>query len=313
MGCAAKPATEVGKKVDALDASAWGASKWISAVDAPVVKERKGDRAADGASWFVSTIKNDQKVVSAKWMTSGLGVYELYVNGQRVGSEFLKPGFTDVRKTRRSFTYDITDAFKTGAKAENMLAAQVTPGWWADKIVTPRGNEGMRGRKCAFRGVLELTFEDGSRQLYGTDTLTWNAGIAGPVKHAAIYDGEEYDARDESGYMSLEKSGVPEINNEFCGEILPSSGAEVYLLEEENPYKAKGGRPAHSGREMKLNAVVSEIDLRGMNGDEAWFKESCFAGLATEREFFVQCALDAEVDTDKGPETKCDTEGFKEV
>ena len=60
MGCAAKPATEVGKKVDALDASAWGVSKWISAVDAPVVKERKGDRAADGASWFMSTVKNDQ-------------------------------------------------------------------------------------------------------------------------------------------------------------------------------------------------------------------------------------------------------------
>ena len=44
---------------------------------------------------------------------------------------------------------------------------------------------------------------------------------------------------------------------------------EVYLLENENPYKAKGGRPAHSGREMKLAAMSNEVDLRGMDTVEA--------------------------------------------
>ena len=44
---------------------------------------------------------------------------------------------------------------------------------------------------------------------------------------------------------------------------------EVYLLEEENPYKAKGGRPAHSGREMRMEAHASEVDLRGMDTVEA--------------------------------------------
>ena len=44
---------------------------------------------------------------------------------------------------------------------------------------------------------------------------------------------------------------------------------EVYLLEHENPYKHKGGRPAHSGREMKMSAMASEIDLRGMDSVEA--------------------------------------------
>ena len=44
---------------------------------------------------------------------------------------------------------------------------------------------------------------------------------------------------------------------------------EIYLLENENPYKAKGGRPAHSGREMKLQAMSSEVDLRGMDAVEA--------------------------------------------
>ena len=44
---------------------------------------------------------------------------------------------------------------------------------------------------------------------------------------------------------------------------------EVYLLENENPYQAKGGRPAHSGREMRMAAMSSEVDLRGMDTVEA--------------------------------------------
>ena len=222
-------ATEVGKRTDALEASAWNGSKWISATDAPVAKGHNNGRAADGASWFVSTVKNEQKVISAKWMTAGLGVYELYVNGKTVGREFLKPGFTHHAKTKRSFTYDITDVIRTKSNAENILSVQVTPGWWGDKIVTPGGHDGMIGKKCAFRGVLELTFSDGTKKRYGTDLENWKAGIAGPVKHAGIFDGEEYDARQPMGYECADKLSTPEENTEFTGDILPSDGAEVYL------------------------------------------------------------------------------------
>ena len=50
---------------------------------------------------------------------------------------------------------------------------------------------------------------------------------------------------------------------------LNAKADEIYLLENENPYKAKGGRPAHSGREMKMTAMSSEVDLRGMDTVEA--------------------------------------------
>ena len=220
----------VGKRVDALDDSAWAVSKWISAQNAPVVsKDKPSNRAADGASWFLSTIKNEQEVVSVKWMTAGLGVYELYVNGKVVGNDFLKPGYTDPAKTKISFTYDITDAFATKAGAINTLAVQVTPGWWADKIVSGRKQKGVRGDKCAFRGVVELTFADGSTRLCGTNLEDWVAGIAGPVTHAGIYDGEEYDAREKLGFETPEKLSIPEENLEFVGEIVPSVGAEVCL------------------------------------------------------------------------------------
>ena len=259
VNCSSNAATEVGQLTEALDASAWDNSIWISVVDAPVVTNRREtkDRAADGASWFLSTVKNEQKVVAAKWMTSGLGVYEIYLNGQPVGNEYLKPGFTHVLKTRRSFTYDLTDAFKCGAGAENVLSAQVTPGWWADKIVTPAG-DGFYGTKCAFRGVLELTYADGSKKLYGTDLENWKAGIAGPVKHSAIFDGEEYDARELMGYDTPEKLSTPEENKEFKGEILPTNGAEVYLRHDLtlSPVEAYTWKDVEGAKENEFGKVV---------------------------------------------------------
>lgn len=228
---ASKAAAYYGERTGSLANSAWSAAEWISAANAPVFTGQVpgNGRAADGASWFMSTIKNDRKVVSAKWMTAGLGVYQLYVNGKPIGNEFLKPGFTHYAKTKRSFTYDITKVFNRGKGTENVLSAQVTPGWWADKIITPGGHDGMIGKKVALRAVLELTYSDGSKQFLGTNRSDWKAGIAGPVTHAAIFDGEAYDARIPRGYDTPEKLSTPELNSEFNGDILPSDGAEIYL------------------------------------------------------------------------------------
>ena len=248
-------------RIDAVDNAAWDAAEWISVANAPVVTGAitgTNERAADGASWFVSTLKNEKKVTAARWMTTGLGVYELYVNGKLIGDEILKPGFTHYAKTKRSFTSDITDATSTQAGAENVLAVQVTPGWWADKIITPGGHDGMIGKKVAFRGVVELTFDDGSKQYYGSNTTDWKAGIAGPVKHAAIFDGEEYDAREVPGYENLQALATPEKNTEFNGEILPSDGAEIYLRHDLalNPQKAYNWKGVTGESETDFGKVV---------------------------------------------------------
>ncbi|MCQ2324772.1 MAG: glycoside hydrolase family 78 protein [Paludibacteraceae bacterium] len=227
----------VGELTKALPDSLWEVSDWISVVNAPISTEVVQDscRAADGANWFVydlSSLKSDYRsIIAAKWMTTSLGIMQLYINEQRVGREFLRPGYTHYAKTKRSFTYDITYAIQDALSSTDalILSAQVTPGWWADKIITPAGTTGMYGRKCAFRSVLMLEYADGTYQYIGTDTLHWRAGIAGPVTHAAIFDGEEYDARIPMGYETPERLSTPEINTEFTGEILPTNGAEVYL------------------------------------------------------------------------------------
>jgi len=63
VGYASAKGNEVGKRTDALDNSVWNHSEWISVADAPVVNgaiHGDNERAADGASWFMSTIKNDK-------------------------------------------------------------------------------------------------------------------------------------------------------------------------------------------------------------------------------------------------------------
>ena len=219
--------------VNPLPDEAWSESEWICVADAPEVQGRVDEhtRAADGANWFVSTVANDKRVVTALWMTTSLGVNELYVNGKRIGKEVLRPGFSHHSRTKYSFTYDVTKQFQTKKGGKNTLAVQVTPGWWADKIITPSGSNGMYGQKCAFRGVLELTFADGTKRLYGTNTKDWRAGIAGSVTHAAIFDGEEYDARIIAPpFTSLSALSQPAVSQEYKGVIVPNCGAEVYQI-----------------------------------------------------------------------------------
>ena len=221
----------VGSRVAALPSSAWDASVWLSVPDAPVEKNvvGEGSLAAPGTSWFVRELANAGEVASATWMTAGLGVYELYVNGRRVGADFLKPGFTHYAKTKYAFTYDVTDAFRRAKDETNVLAAEVSAGWWRDKILTPGGHRGFLGRKSAFRGVLEVRFADGTTRQYGTNVRDWKAGVAGPVTRASIFDGEHFDARLQPGLSAWRGFGAPEVNDEFKGEILPTDGAEVLL------------------------------------------------------------------------------------
>ena len=220
-----KAAVTKAPSVDKASANSplWRKSEWIAAADAKVADEavRKTNRAADGTSWFVRELVNEGKVKSARWTTTGLGVYEVYVNGKLVGDDALKPGFTHAQKTRRAFSYDVTPLLKTGAGEKNFFAAEVSAGWWRDRIAN------YAGKKSAFRAVLEVTYADGSVKAYGTNATDWKAGVGGPVTHAGIFDGEEYDARVAPPFFGNQAFATAEKSDEFKGEILPSRGGEV--------------------------------------------------------------------------------------
>ena len=262
--CSARP---LGRRVSALEPAAWAASAWISAADAPVEEGKitDGSLAAPGTSWFVRELANEGEVVSATWMTAGLGVYELYVNGVRIGTDFLKPGFTHNEKTKYAFTYDVTEAFRRAKGATNVLAAEVSSGWWRDKIVTPSGRTGFVGRKSAFRGVLEVAYAGGAVRRYGTNVKDWKAGVAGPVTRAAIFDGERFDARQKPGFACGASFGAPQANAEFKGEILPTDGAEVLLRCDKalSPVKAYTWKGVEGASDAAFGTVKVVRDFAG--------------------------------------------------
>ena len=81
----------------------------------------------------------------------------------------------------------MTHLFRRGAGETNVLAAEVSSGWWRDRIAR------FYGKRSAFWGELTLVYEDGTSESVCTDE-TWFAGDASPVRYAGIFDGEDFDA-----------------------------------------------------------------------------------------------------------------------
>ncbi len=71
----------------------------------------------------------------------------------------------------------------------------------------------------------------------------------------------------KASVLAINKDGTYQLQAGILK--MTAKADEIYLLEQENPYRQKPGRPAHSGREMKMAAMASEIDLRGMDTVEA--------------------------------------------
>lgn len=190
----------------------------------------------DGTPVFRRAFTADREVVSARLFTAGLGVYDVYLNGERVGTRLadgrtvydeLKPGYTVPKKRTQSYAYDVTDQIRLG---ENALSANVTSGWWTGQVV------GWVGQKEAFRAKLLLTYADGTQEWIGTDTATWKSSPASPVLSGDIYNGEIYDGNIDTSWKEpgYDDSGwrKPVENTEFQGVISNRVGSPVRVRED---------------------------------------------------------------------------------
>ena len=125
---------------------------------------------------------------------TALGLYELRLNGQRVGDQPLAPEWTNYHKRVQVQTYDVTAQVRSGA---NVLAATLGNGWycggwqnWQPEL------KSMFGTEPYFLAQLEIERADGTRQRVVTDA-TWRGTVDGPLRFAGIYEGSTYDATKE--------------------------------------------------------------------------------------------------------------------
>ncbi|MFG1995346.1 glycoside hydrolase family 78 protein [Actinoplanes sp. NPDC048988] len=128
-------------------------------------------------------------LVRARIYATACGVYELELNGERVGSDVLAPGWTSYHHRLRYQTYDVTGLLSSGL---NALGGWLADGWWRGSLGWNRV-AGRYGNRTALLAQLELTYADGTTELVVTDE-SWSAAN-GPITRASIYDGEHHDAR----------------------------------------------------------------------------------------------------------------------
>lgn len=175
-------------------------------------------------------------VRSARAYATSLGLYELHLNGARVGDQLFTPGWTSYRKRLQYQTYDITAQLRQG---ENVVGVILGDGWYRGYLGW-RDRRNTYGDRLAALVQLHITFTDGSTQTVTTDE-SWRAST-GPILASDIYMGETYDARLEKpgwsapGYDASGWRGVRVL--EHSKEILVApEGPPVRRIEEIRPVK----------------------------------------------------------------------------
>lgn len=132
------------------------------------------------------------RLARARLYVTAHGLYEAEINGIRVGTDTLSPGWTVYGKRLRYFTHDVTDLLHVG---ENAVGAWLGDGWYRGRLGWRAAFRNIYGNDLSFLAQLELTYADGTRETVSTDT-SWRAAPS-PILRSGIYDGEDYDAREE--------------------------------------------------------------------------------------------------------------------
>ena len=129
--------------------------------------------------------------VRARVYAVGLGLYELYANGEKAGDEYLLPGYHCYDFHLEYQTFDITGLLRAG---ENTVGLALAPGWYKGDIIFDRYHN-LYGDTMQAICEIRVKLKDGAEVTVPTD-LRWKS-YPSPVTFSNIYDGEHYDARRE--------------------------------------------------------------------------------------------------------------------
>ncbi|SHL40345.1 Alpha-L-rhamnosidase N-terminal domain-containing protein [Chitinophaga jiangningensis] len=188
-----------------LDSTDWKNAKWIayqnipdSGIIVPHVhlngKKSWGPRK-DVLPLFRKEFKVTKSLKAATAFISGLGQYELSINGAKTGDNFLEPGWTDYRRAAQYVTYDVTNRIKPGSNAIGVMLGNgfyYIPGERYRKMTGAYGYPKMILR-------LQLQYADGTTEDIVSDE-SWQTAPS-PIYFSSIYGGEDYDAqREQEGW-----------------------------------------------------------------------------------------------------------------
>jgi hypothetical protein len=221
--------------------------------------------------YFRKGFSVEKKIKKALVFVSGLGQYELYLNGEKVGDRFLSPGWTNYQKKSYYNTYDVTEMMVRG---ENVIGAIVGNGFYNinreryRKLVIAYGAPKMILR-------LEISYSDGTKDIIITDD-SWKT-TSSPITFSSIYGGEDYDARLEQDGWN--KSGFNDnkwkkvlVVKEPSGILQPEKDYPVKVAEVFDHKKISFQRDSIYVYDFGQNASgIIKIKIKGKKGQQVRF------------------------------------------
>ncbi|WP_245850758.1 glycoside hydrolase family 78 protein [Paenibacillus herberti] len=159
------------------------------------------------------------EIASARLYATAAGVYEIHLNGRRVGEDLMTPGWTSYSDRLQYQTYDVTEELRQGA---NALGASLGSGWYKGELVW-ENSKNHYGNVRALLLQLHIIRTDGSEQFI-TSNPSWKVST-GALLASEIYHGEVYDARLEP--RGWHKPGFDDSAWSSAVEIVPGVGKLV--------------------------------------------------------------------------------------
>ena len=197
-------------------------------------------------------------VQSARIYATAMGIYELKLNGAKVGDRYFAPGFTSYKTNLAYQVYDVTEALQ----GSNELTVVVAGGWAVGSFVFTRINRFAADRQALLL-ELRITYADGTTEVIGTDE-TWDVTEDGAYRMADLYDGETYDATVDEAKIAWRKA-IVEVPRSHP-EPEPEIGAPVKAHEVLRPVsQTKVGSEWIYDFGQNFAGVVS-LKLRGKRG-----------------------------------------------
>lgn len=208
-----------------------------------------------------------QPVASAKAYITALGIYALYINGQRVGNDYFAPGWADYRQRIYYNTYDVAPLLQEG---QNTIAVILADGWYAGNIA----NKGQYfyGKQLRLKAQIKILFDDQQSETIVTDQ-SWKASY-GPILESDMQGGETYDARlampnwTANGFDDSEWAEVV-VSDTTTATLQPYPGPTVQQTGEIQPISVKEHQPGVYIVNMGQNfAGWARLSVKGERGDK---------------------------------------------
>lgn len=244
------------------------AAKWIGD-DKSIPTDEKDFYKEDPMPVFQRVFQANKKIASARLYITGLGYYEAYLNGKKVGDHVLDPGWTKYDKRIDYAVYDITGLLKQG---KNVTGIMVGNGWYGVLPMRMWGRFNLRdaltvGRPCV-KAQIRVCYTDGSAETIVTDQ-NWKMAD-GPVLRNSVYRGEEYDARAvPKDWLSTASNNWPQAKEVIApaGQTRSQLQAPIRITKVVKPVAVNETSPGVFVFDMGQNfAGVARIRVKGKAG-----------------------------------------------